>query len=80
VTALLFEEIFGRQDTLHLMIHLRELGDYRRVSELERTDAGMRSLLAQQRVPDALGGGAWGQLFVPGSLHDTVLAPMDAGV
>jgi hypothetical protein len=80
VTALLFEEIFGRQDTLHLMIHLRELADYHKVSELERTDAGMRALLERQRVPDALGGGAWGQLFVPASLHDTVLAPMDAAV
>ena len=40
VTAFLFEEIFGRQDTLHLMIHLRSLGDYATLAGL--ADAGSR--------------------------------------
>jgi len=37
--------------------------------------AEYRALMDRQRVPDALGGGTWGRLFEPASLHDTVLVP-----
>jgi hypothetical protein len=79
VTAFLYEEIFGRQDTLHWLIHLRSLEDHARLEELGRTDDGYRELLDATRVPPALGGGNWGGLFVPGSLHDTVLVPYSTG-
>ena len=75
VTAFLYEEIFGRQDTLHWLIHLRSLDDYASLEGLDRTDPGYRDLLDRKRVPDSKGGGNWGNLFVPGSLHDTVLVP-----
>jgi hypothetical protein len=75
-TVLLYEQIFGRQDTIHLMIHLRGLSDYHAIEDIERQDHRMRELLTVQRVPDARGGGSWGDLFVPGSLHDCVLLPM----
>lgn len=79
VTAFLYEEIFGRQDTLHLLIHLRSLDDYGKLRELNRTDPGYRELMALERIPADRGGGNWGGLFVPGSLHDTVLVPHASG-
>ncbi|MFC8867923.1 DUF6039 family protein [Streptomyces sp. NPDC057148] len=75
VTSFLYEETFGKQDRIHWLIHLRTLDDYGRVVELGRRDAGYQDLFARQRVPDHKGGGAWGGLFVPGSIHDTVLVP-----
>ena len=74
VTAFLYEEIFGRQDTLHWLVHLRTLDSWTRLEELART-AEYRALMDRQRVPDALGGGTWGRLFEPASLHDTMLVP-----
>jgi hypothetical protein len=81
VTAFLYEEIFGRQDTLHWLIHLRSIADLAALEDLGATDAGYRELLDKQRVPAVKGGGNWGGLFVPGSLRDTVLVPVtsDAG-
>ncbi|MFD5026620.1 DUF6039 family protein [Streptomyces sp. NPDC058373] len=75
VTSFLYEETFGKQDRIHWLIHLRTLNDYAKVTELSRTDAGYQDLFAKQRVPDYKGGGAWGALFVPGSINDTVLVP-----
>lgn len=79
VTAFLYEEIFGRQDTLHWLIHLRSLGDWAKLDELSHTDPAYRQLLDKQRVADHRGGGNWGQLFVPGSLRDIVLVPHASG-
>jgi len=73
VTAFLFEEIFGRQDTLHLMIHLRSLDDYARLSGLADEDPGYRDFLGRSWVAGRAGDGTWGNLYVPGSLQDTVL-------
>jgi Family of unknown function (DUF6039) len=78
VTAFLFEEIFGRQDTLHLLIHLRSLDDYAQLRDLSARDSGYRALLERSWVPGTQGGGTWGDLYVPGSLHDTVLVPQTA--
>lgn len=77
VTAFLYEEIFGRQDTLHWLIHLRHLDDYGRLVDLGR-DPRYQELMTVERVPAGLGGGGWGSLFVPGTLHDTVLVPYPA--
>jgi hypothetical protein len=75
VTAFLFEEIFGRQDTLHLMIHLRSLDDYGRLANLADADPGYRDFLRRSWVRGRDGDGTWGNLYVAGSLQDTVLLP-----
>lgn len=75
VTAFLFEEIFGRQDTLHMLIHLGSLDDYARLRDLGVKNNGYRALLDRSWVPEKHGGGSWGNLYVPGSLYDTVLIP-----
>jgi hypothetical protein len=75
ITAFLYEEIFGSQDTLHWLIHLRSLDSYAKLDELSREDPRYLELLDKQWAPDHRYGGNWGQLFVPGSLHDTLLVP-----
>lgn len=75
VTAFLYEEIFGRQDTLHLLIHLRSLNDYARLAELAREDDAYREFLRRSWAAGKNGETTWGSLYVPGSLRDTVLLP-----
>nr|WP_272921375.1 DUF6039 family protein [Streptomyces sp. SID161] len=74
VTAFLYEEIFGRQDTLHWLVHLRSLDAYEKIESLAG-DPAYQELQGKKRVPDQYGGGGWADLFVPGSIQDTVLVP-----
>lgn len=74
-SAFLYEEMWGRQDRLHLLIHLSDLDAYRRLLDLGDTDKDLRTLLARQRVPTVKGGGLWDKLFVDGSMADEVWAP-----
>jgi hypothetical protein len=76
-TAFMYEETWGLQDRLHLLIHLRSLDDYHRLLELPRTDEGCREILAKQRVHDAKGGGGWERTFVEGSIVDSLWVPRD---
>jgi hypothetical protein len=76
ITAAMFEEIWGSQDKLHVMVHLRSLDDYQRLCELESQDEGLKQLMAKPRV--SIGGQAigWGGLFQDATMHETVLLPM----
>lgn len=74
-TAFVYEEMWGRQDRIHTLIHLASLEAYHEVQALAETDEAMRELLASQRVPTFKGGGGWEHLFVDGSIAETVLAP-----
>lgn len=53
VTVLLFEEIFGRQDRLHWLIHLRSLECWARLADVPPSDAGGR-LFVPGSVRDTL--------------------------
>jgi len=74
-TILLFEQTFGRQDRIHWLIHLRELSDYRALTELDRSPEAAEQIFRKQRVHESKGGGTWEGLFVPASIHDTLLLP-----
>ncbi|GAA0933730.1 DUF6039 family protein [Virgisporangium aurantiacum] len=74
-TAFLFEEMWGRQDRLHLLIHLSSLDAYEELMEFTESAPGMRALLARQWIPTFKGGGTWEHLFVDGSITDSLLAP-----
>jgi hypothetical protein len=74
-TAFVYEEMWGRQDRIHTLIHLASLEAYHEIQALAVHDAGMRELLASRRVPAFKGGGTWEHLFVDGSISETVLAP-----
>ncbi|SHG23412.1 hypothetical protein SAMN05443575_1759 [Jatrophihabitans endophyticus] len=75
VTSFLYEETWGRQDRVHCLIHLRDLEDYKAVLELERDPAFREEVYAKQRVHESKGGGTWEQLFVDGTIDDTLLVP-----
>lgn len=78
VTSAMFEEIWGSQDKLHLILHLRTLDDYERLLQLEIQDAGLKELMARPRV--TIGGRpiGWGGLFQDASMTDAVLLPLAA--
>ncbi|MFC9912527.1 DUF6039 family protein [Streptomyces sp. NPDC059862] len=74
-TAFLFEEMWGRQDRLHTLIHLSSMDAYVRLTELAEKDPGVRALLSRQWIPGFKGGGTWERLFVDGTMSETLLAP-----
>lgn len=76
VTVAQFEEMWGTQDRLHLLIHLRDLDAYAQLGRLEREDEGLRALLQKPRVSLNGENAAWGGLFDNGSMRDTVLLPV----
>ncbi|MDB4987472.1 MAG: sle [Myxococcaceae bacterium] len=76
LTATLFEEIWGCQDRLHVLLHMRSLDDYRLLFELESRDAGLREMMAKPRITISGQPLGWGRLFQHTSMGDTVLVPL----
>jgi hypothetical protein len=74
-TCLMYEETFGRQDRVHALIHLRDIADYRTLLELDRSPQMQKDIYGKQRIHETKGGGAWEQLFVTGTIGDTLLLP-----
>jgi hypothetical protein len=76
ITAALFEEIWGTQDKLHVMLHLRSLDDYQRLCQIETQDVGLKELMAKPRL--TIGGKpvGWGGLFQDSTMVDAVLLPL----
>lgn len=75
VTVLLFEETFGRQDRIYSLIHLRDLDAYGALADLDRSPSTDERIHRKQRVHESKGGGTWERLFVPSTIHDTLLLP-----
>lgn len=75
ITVLQFEETWGAQDRLHMLVHLASLDDYAALCELEDSDRDFRAVFAAQRVPNYKGGGNWGRTFREGTLKDTLWVP-----
>ncbi|WP_415949111.1 DUF6039 family protein [Streptomyces sp. KLOTTS4A1] len=76
LTAFLYEEMWGQQDTLHLLLHAASLDVYHRLLELERGDQGLRALRASQRLPESAGGAVWHNTLIEGSQRDTLWVPV----
>jgi hypothetical protein len=73
-TAYLYEEVFGHQDTLHWLLHLRSAQD---LSLLHGLSGGrLDEVLGRAWAP---GEGRWNELFVPGSLVDVPMLPLAPG-
>jgi hypothetical protein len=75
-SAFLYEEMWGRQDRLHLLLHARDLDTLDRARSLERESPEMRDLLARDWIPKFKGGGTWEDLVLDGSITQTVLRPV----
>ena len=75
VTSFLYEEGWGSQDRIHLLIHLKDLDQYKEIMKRENQDPDCRAIFTKERIPAYKGGGTWGKMFVEGTLQDTVLVP-----
>lgn len=78
-TAFLYEEMWGQQDRLHLLIHLSSMDAYHELTALPETDPKMRELLTSPVVSAAKGGGSWHDTVLDGSMTDTLWAPLHGG-
>jgi len=76
-TAFVYEEMWGRQDRLHTLIHLASLDAYADLIRLTQEDSGLRDLMSRPRIPGFKGGGSWPQLFIDGSIADTLLVAVN---
>lgn len=77
-TVFLYEETWGLQDRIHLLIHLGTADAYWDVVQMARRDEGLRRVLGKQWVPDSMGGGGGERTFLEGTLTDTALVPYQA--
>jgi len=76
----LYEEVFGAQDRIHWLTHLKSIKTYLKLLELHVRDEEVRNLYFKERIPPEQGGGTWADLFVEGSLVDTALTPQHWGM
>lgn len=74
-TVFVYEEMFGVQDRLTWLIHVRSLAAYEPFLAFWSDDEGLAGILERDRPP---GGGGW-RMFLDGSLSETVLIPQFAG-
>lgn len=76
VTVAQYEEVWGRQDRLHLLVHLASLDALGRFGELEAAPTGeLADVQAAPRVKRDSETFGWGALFEAGTATDTVYAP-----
>jgi uncharacterized protein DUF6039 len=75
VTSFLYEEGWGSQDRVHLLIHLKDLDQCKEIVKREREDPAFRAIFTKEFVAAHKGGGTWGRMFVEGTLQDTLLVP-----
>jgi len=75
-TAFLYEEMWGQQDRLHLLIHLASPDAYHELMALQESDPELRRLMASQVVADSKGGGGWHRTVLDGTMTDTLWAPL----
>lgn len=76
-TIFLYEEVFGRSDQIHWLIHLKSLSTYYHLMGFRaRVDPEAREIFTKQWIPAEKGGGGWERMFVQGSLRDLALTPL----
>lgn len=75
VTSFLYEEGWGSQDRIHLLIHLKDLDQYKEIMRRESQDPAFRAIFTKECIPAYKGGGTWSKMFVEGTLQDTLLVP-----
>jgi hypothetical protein len=74
-TAFLYEEMWGQQDRLHLLLHLSSMQMYEELTRLAAQDEEFRALMQAPVVSEHKGGGLWSDVVIEGSMTDTLLVP-----
>lgn len=70
-----YEELFGRKDRVHWLIHWKEPNDYAISLHMVDHDEKMIDLLESDRVVDDKVGGPWGGSVVESSVQERILVP-----
>ncbi|SCE73351.1 hypothetical protein GA0070562_2103 [Micromonospora tulbaghiae] len=73
-TAFVYEEVFGRQERLHWLIHMRAPNDYGRLLEMVEHDSDFKEIAQGDRLTDR-GGGNWERMFGEATFQETVIVP-----
>jgi hypothetical protein len=73
-TILAFEELFGAEDRLHWLLHLKQPNDYQRLLHMVDHSQKWQEVSHGDRLP-AKGGGNWERMFLEGSLTETIICP-----
>lgn len=76
VSVYTYEEIWGRQDRVHVLMHFRDEADLAALEEFERTDEELHRIQRVTYASGTDGDGLWPHLLVPGTVRDTVLRPV----
>jgi hypothetical protein len=74
-SVFLYEEMWGVQDRLHVLLHLDSPKAYRTLQEFEAADPEIQRLRQVQYAPGTPDDGVWPAMFVPGTTVDTLLVP-----
>ncbi|MFJ1598294.1 DUF6039 family protein [Streptomyces sp. NPDC088261] len=73
-TTLVYEELFGTQDRLHWLIHMRAPNDYGQLLEMVDHNTEFQEVSTSDRLAGQ-GGGNWERMFLQGSFHERVIVP-----
>ncbi|MFJ8439905.1 DUF6039 family protein [Kitasatospora griseola] len=73
-SVLVYEEILGRVDRLHWMIHMRMPNDYSRFLHVADHDKSFKEVTETDRLADR-DGGNWERMYVEGSFQERVYVP-----
>ncbi|MDQ2583626.1 DUF6039 family protein [Saccharothrix yanglingensis] len=73
-TTLVYEELFGVQDRLHWLIHMKAPNDYGRLLEMVDHDAEYQEIAEADRLSED-GGGNWERMFAEGSFREHIIVP-----
>lgn len=75
-----YEETFGTKDVIHWLLHITNLEAYTTMVKMGNSDPGFRDIFFKERIDAKKGGGTWDQMFVDGSITETVLLPQFYGM
>lgn len=73
-TAFVYEEILGRQERLHWLIHMRAPNDYGRLLEMVEHDTEFQEIAQGDRLTER-GGGNWERMFTESTFQEVVIVP-----
>jgi len=76
VSIYTYEEIWNKQDRVHVLLHFAAPEDVTAFQEFERTDEELRRIQQVAYATGTDGDGLWPYLLVPGSVSDVVLTPV----
>lgn len=76
VSVYTYEEIWGVQDRVHVLLHFSSPSDLAALEDFERSDEQLHRIQQVAYATGTDGDGLWPYLLVPGSVRDVMLTPV----